>query len=434
MKCTVCNHSRSRAIDLALLAGKTLRALKQQFGLSRSALHRHKNHILEKVDRAEARIAKNLRLGYLFQLNAYNKAAAATVAAAQDEGNFRLTLQAANSGTRIITAMARFEVDLDRETTYRLLTAPEYVQPDCLLPGDPHILAGPRQTLARSLSSDCPETAATDLYDLEDLEDYLKIALEPDEDTCPPAARQLEFPDFLIPLTDILPPAASVPRSTASGRHPKPKRDKSGTKAGQTPPRFKNIKQDQIDRLNQKRSATNSAKACPNGLPPSFWPLPTDPCLLPPAHCSSNPCSLVPDPCLLEPHTVFAAPPANPPAADDSREILDEQLAAELAVFLKNFAPYASPAQDPDTSTTLPSDTSPSPSSLIPDPCLADPSSPIPPPCPPASVGQESDAPPAVPATDRLPLRSPLNPKPHLRQPETIFYLIPVPLSLIPVF
>ena len=74
--------------------------------------------------------------------------------------------------------MVRFEVDLDRETTYRLLTAPEYVQPDCLLPGDPQILASPRQTLARSLASDCPETAAADLYDLEDLEDYLKIALE----------------------------------------------------------------------------------------------------------------------------------------------------------------------------------------------------------------------------------------------------------------
>ena len=339
------------------------------------------------------------------------------------EGNARLTLQAANSGTRIITAMARFEVDLDRETTYRLLTAPEYVQPDCLLPGDPHILAGPRQTLARSLSSDCPETAATDLYDLEDLADYLKIALEPDGDTCPPAARQLEFPDFLIPLTDILPPAASVPRSTASGRQPKPKRDKSGTKAGQTRPRFKNIKQDQIDRLNQKRSATNSAKACQNGLPPSFCPLP-------PAHCSSDPCSLVPDPCLLEPQTVFAAPPVNPPAADDSQEILDEQLAAELAVFLKNFAPYASPAQDPDTSTILPPDTNTSPSSLIPDPCLPNPSSPIPPPCPPGNVGQESEAPPAIPGTD-APSAS-ITPEPQTPSPATGNDLLPNPCSLVP--
>ena len=171
--------------------------------------------------------------------------------------------------------MARFEVDLDRETTYRLLTAPEYVQPDCLLPGDPHILAGPRQTLARSLTSDCPETAAADLYDLEDLEDYLKIALEPDGDTCPPAARQLEFPDFLIPLTDLLPPAASGPRSTTSGRQPKPKRDKSGTKAGQTRPRFKNIQQDQIDRLNKKRSATNVGQSLPKRPAPL---------VLPPAH------------------------------------------------------------------------------------------------------------------------------------------------------
>ncbi len=213
-------------------------------------------------------------------------------------------------------------------------------------------------------------------------------------------------------------------------QQPKSKRDKSGTEAGQTRPRPKNIKQDQIDRLNQKRSATNAAKACPNGLPPSFCPLPTDPRPLPPAHCSSNPCSLVPDPCLLEPQTVFAAPPANPPAADDSREILDEQLAAELAVFLKNFAPYASPAQDPDASTTLPPDTNTSPSSLIPDPCLPDPSSPIPPPCPPGSVGQESEAPPAVPETD-APSAS-ITPEPQTPSPATGNDLLPNPCSLVP--
>ena len=66
MKCTVCNHSQSRDIDLALLAGKTLRALKQQFGLSRSALHRHKNHILDKVDQAKARIGQESPPGLSF--------------------------------------------------------------------------------------------------------------------------------------------------------------------------------------------------------------------------------------------------------------------------------------------------------------------------------------------------------------------------------
>ena len=129
--------------------------------------------------------------------------------------------------------MARFEVDLDRETTYRLLTAPEYVQPDCLLPDDPHILAGSRRTLAGSLTSACPEAAPADLYDLEDLEEYLKIALEPDEDTCPPAARQLEFPDFLDPVIRHFAPRRLRPpvnhKRQTSGTQAGQKWDKSGT-------------------------------------------------------------------------------------------------------------------------------------------------------------------------------------------------------------
>jgi hypothetical protein len=156
-----------------------------------------------------------------------------------------------------------------------------------------------------------------------------------------------------------------------------------GTKAGQTRPRLKNIQQDQIDTLIEKRSATNAAKARPNGLPSAGLALPDessaptpatendllpDPCPLAPGHrLSENPCSLVPDPCLLEPQTVYPAPPAT----DDSQEILDESLAAELAAYLKDFPPYARPAQDPYAYTTLPPDTNPSPSSLIPDPCLS---------------------------------------------------------------
>ncbi len=142
MPCTVCSHPQCHDIDLALLAGSaTLDALQARYGPSRSAIQRHKKHLVDKVDRAEARIDQNLRLTYLFQLNAYQEAAAATVAAARAAGNARLTIQAANSGARILTAMARLETKLDRETTYRLLAAPEWVKsrlPPARRPKPPH--------------------------------------------------------------------------------------------------------------------------------------------------------------------------------------------------------------------------------------------------------------------------------------------------------
>ena len=79
----------------------------------------------------------NFLLSYLFQLNDCNAAAAATMAAARAEGDARLTLQAANAGARIINTMARFEVDLDHQTVYRLMTSPDYVQPNPSCPAIP---------------------------------------------------------------------------------------------------------------------------------------------------------------------------------------------------------------------------------------------------------------------------------------------------------
>ena len=271
-RCTVCNHSQAHDINLALLAGTTLDTLKQQFGLSRSALHRHKQHLQRTIDQAEDRMRHNFLLSYLFQLNDYNAAAAATVAAARDEGNARLTLQAANAGTRIINTMARFEVDLDHETIYRLMTSPDYVQSGCLLPGDPQILAGPRQTLVRSLAAACPETAAGALFDPEDVAAYLKLAQEPDANTCLPQTRQLEFSGFLIPLADVL-PAASDSQSTAGDQQPEEKRDGSGTEAGQTSPLSEIIEENQMEMQKEKITGTDPGMS-------TLCLLPTALCLL----------------------------------------------------------------------------------------------------------------------------------------------------------
>ena len=235
MPCTVCSHPQCHDIDLALLAGNaTLDALHDRFGPSRSAIQRHKGHLLDKVDRAEARIEQNLRLTYLFQLNAYQEAAAATVAAARAEGNARLTIQAANSGARILTAMARLEAKLGRETTYRLLAAPEWVESGCLLPGDPHLLTGPRRSLAQGLFSACPDADSDDLLDLKDLEEYLTYALAPQDAASPPVPRQLELPGFSdgpgsrSPNPKLARPPGQKRDTTdnASGQ----KRDKSGHK------------------------------------------------------------------------------------------------------------------------------------------------------------------------------------------------------------
>lgn len=44
--CGVCRHPEQEAIDTALIAGESLRSISGRLSVSRSALHRHKQHIV----------------------------------------------------------------------------------------------------------------------------------------------------------------------------------------------------------------------------------------------------------------------------------------------------------------------------------------------------------------------------------------------------
>ncbi len=158
MTCTVCNHEQRHDIDRALLAGSaTLADLSQKYSLSKSALHRHKQHLVAKMCRAEKRVQDNLRLGYLFKLITFLGFAMSTAQNASAAGDSRLTLQAIREGTRIITLMTKMDLQFDELTVLSLLASPQWSQEDGLLPTDPQIIADIRQAYADDLFSPCPE-------------------------------------------------------------------------------------------------------------------------------------------------------------------------------------------------------------------------------------------------------------------------------------
>jgi len=51
-KCSVCVHAQREEIDGAIVGGEELRAIEGRFGVSRFALGRHKDHIIELVARS----------------------------------------------------------------------------------------------------------------------------------------------------------------------------------------------------------------------------------------------------------------------------------------------------------------------------------------------------------------------------------------------
>ena len=122
MSCTVCNHPERQAIDLALLdQTATLSQLSDQYHLSKSALHRHKQHLLQKMARKEHRFRNILRESCIFILNSFLPPIMQVVQQASSEGNSRLILQGARQGTDIIKFLHKLDFSLDLETVYRLL-------------------------------------------------------------------------------------------------------------------------------------------------------------------------------------------------------------------------------------------------------------------------------------------------------------------------
>ena len=160
MSCTVCNHPQRQAIDLALLnRTATLAQLSRQHHLSQSALHRHKQHLLQKMAHSQNRFQNILREGCLVILNSFLELIIRISQTAGAEGNNRQVLQAVRQGTAIIKFMHKLDLNLDPDTVYRLLDSPQWVDPDSLLPTDLQIYRrlppGPGRQPLRLLPRTC---------------------------------------------------------------------------------------------------------------------------------------------------------------------------------------------------------------------------------------------------------------------------------------
>jgi hypothetical protein len=230
MLCTICNHPERQAIDLALLdRTATLTQLSQQYQLSKSALHRHKQHLLKKMSQAQNLFHDLLRESYLFMLNKFLGLVWGIAQEADAAGNSRQQLQAVRQGTAIMKFMAKLDGSLSDETVHRLLVTPQWAAAGSLLPTDPRFLADCHQALADSLFSPCPEEPSSPApEDLDLMQQYLQ-ALNPDATPQPAAGnRKPETANCLV------------------------KREKNGKKVGKT----SSVK----DKYEENQSTTKNAK------------------------------------------------------------------------------------------------------------------------------------------------------------------------------
>lgn len=126
--CTICQHPQRAAIDHALVAGEALRDIAGRFGVSKSALERHKaEHLPDTLVRAQEAAEEAAALDVLQQLRAINQAALAVLRDARAAKDGDLALKAVDRILRQIELQAKLLGDLDERPVVNVLVTPEWV-------------------------------------------------------------------------------------------------------------------------------------------------------------------------------------------------------------------------------------------------------------------------------------------------------------------
>jgi transposase-like protein len=127
-KCRVCDHGERAAIDKAIVTrSASMRDIAGQYGVSRSALSRHKaNHLPRLVQAAEAaEEAQAVTSGaaLIDELDRLLERALAILEAAEGSGQLRVALQAIREARETIKACADLAVTAELEERVEALEA-----------------------------------------------------------------------------------------------------------------------------------------------------------------------------------------------------------------------------------------------------------------------------------------------------------------------
>jgi transposase-like protein len=140
-RCTVCDHPQRHGIDKALVTGAPYRSVAKRFGLSDSAVYRHKTehlptHLLKAREAEEVAQADDL----LEQVRNLQTHALDILDRAEKAGDLRTALAAISQARGNLELLGKLAGELDERPVVNLNISPEWLELRAMIIGalEPH--------------------------------------------------------------------------------------------------------------------------------------------------------------------------------------------------------------------------------------------------------------------------------------------------------
>src|SRR5215213_10789700 len=153
-RCTVCDHPERHGIDEALVSGAPYRSVAKRFGLSESAVYRHKTehlpaHLLKAQEVEEVARADDL----LEQVRNLQAHALDILERAEKTGDLRTALAAISQARGNLELLGKLAGELDERPVVNLNISPEWLELRTVIVGalEPHPAA--HRAVLRALES-----------------------------------------------------------------------------------------------------------------------------------------------------------------------------------------------------------------------------------------------------------------------------------------
>src|SRR3712207_3895958 len=135
-RCTACDHPERHSIDGALVTGAPYRSVAKRFGLSESAVYRHKTehlpaHLLKAKEAGEVARADDL----LDQVRNLQVHALEILERAEKAGDLRTALAAISQARGNLELLGKLAGELDERPVVNLNVSPEWLELRAVLVG-----------------------------------------------------------------------------------------------------------------------------------------------------------------------------------------------------------------------------------------------------------------------------------------------------------